>query len=344
MEGRGGQWIIGSIRVVVFTSLLLPLSGFNLIGQLPLAAAQEKISLRLAFIPNGYDGPFFIARGKGYYREEGLDVTIPRGFGSADTAKRVAVRSDTFGTVDVFTVVKAVAEGAALKLVGSTVGEGTGVIMALKKSGIRQLKDLEGRTLGSTPGSAFHLQLPALFRAANVHLAKVRIADMDIVLKSSALIAGKVDAITGMAPSEPPAFKVRGIEVDVIEYRQYLKILGMSFVVHQDLVRQRPDLIRKILRATYRGARDFAQNVSEGVEFLSRGHPEVDRQTYLEQAQVSLALWVPSLVKERGFGWIDDALMRNTIEVAVSAHKIGRPPRAEDLYTNEFLPVPPIKP
>lgn len=51
------------------------------------AWAQEKVTLRLDFIPNGYHGPFYMALDKGYYREDGLEVQIGRGFGWMDDAR-----------------------------------------------------------------------------------------------------------------------------------------------------------------------------------------------------------------------------------------------------------------
>lgn len=328
--------------VLVWVGMLLAGLG-PMTGPAP-AAAQEKVTLRLSFIPTGYDAPYFTALGKGYYKEEGLDVTIARGFGSGDTAKRLVTRSDTFGSVAFFTTAKVVAEGAPLVIVGAGLGEGAGAIVSLKESGIRDVKDLVGRTLADSPGNAFGLQLPALFRAAGVDLSKVRITEMDIVLKSGALVAKKVDAIVGLLAAEPAAFKVKGVEVNVIEYRKYLKILELSIGTHRDLVREKPDLVRRFLRASYRGARDFARNMEEAVDYVHRLHPAVDRMTYLEQARMSYDIWVTRVAKERGFGWIDEALAKNTIDVAAEAYSIAKPPRPAELYTNEFLPAPPIKP
>jgi NitT/TauT family transport system substrate-binding protein len=332
-----------------FRAAALVWGGLLLAGLAPItspapAAAQEKVTLRLSFIPTGYDAPYFTALGKGYYKEEGLDVTIARGFGSGDTAKRLTARSDTFGSVAFFTAAKVVAEGAPLVIVGAGLGEGAGAIVALKESGIRDVKDLVGRTLADSPGNAFGLQLPALFRVAGVDLSKVRITEMDIVLKSAALVAKKVDAIVGLVAAEPPAFKVKGVDVSVIEYRKYLKILELSIATHRDFLREKPDVVRKFLRASYRGARDFARNVEEAIDFVHRLHPAVDRATYLEQARASYDIWVTPVAKERGFGWIDEKRAKNTIDVAAEAYSIARPPRPADQYTNEFLPSPPIKP
>lgn len=85
-----------------------------LLGGLSVAWAQERVTLRLDFVPSGYHGPFYVALDKGYYREEGLEVRIGRGFGSTDTIKRVSTGADTFGFADLYTAIKGVSEGTKM--------------------------------------------------------------------------------------------------------------------------------------------------------------------------------------------------------------------------------------
>jgi NitT/TauT family transport system substrate-binding protein len=157
-------------------------------------------------------------------------------------------------------------------------------------------------------------------------------------------VAGKVDAITGVIMGEVPAYKVKGVEVNVIEYRDHLKIIGSGLITRAEMLRAKPETVRKFLRATFRGARDFVRNVPEGVEFIAKAHPEIDRQTLREQANASLTLWASATAKEKGFGWLDETKVRNTIEVATQAYKLPTRVNPGDFYTNEFLPTPLLKP
>ena len=51
------------------------------------AGAAEKVTVALDFTLSGYHAPWFVAQDKGYFTEEGLDVTLGRGYGSGDTVK-----------------------------------------------------------------------------------------------------------------------------------------------------------------------------------------------------------------------------------------------------------------
>lgn len=335
ISSRRIHWLTGTVVLALWL----------LCGLAPAWAQQRVVTVRLDFIPNGYHGPFYMALGKGYYQEEGLEVQIRRGFGSGDTIKRVDSGGDAIGFADFYTVVKAVAEGARLRAVGAGFGDTIGCIIALSKSGIRTPKDLEGRSLATPPpGSAFTLQLPTALQAAGVDTAKVKIVTMDIVLKSSALIAGKVDAITGAFVSEPPAFRSQGLDVVVFEYRDFLNIIGTGIIASHSLIQQQPEVLRKFLRATYRGAHDFSRDPKSVAPIMVRYHPEVDVGSYTGQAVSSVSLWASPVAKRSGFGWMDEVKMRNTVEQATRDFKLKRTITAAEFYTNEFVPVPAIKP
>ncbi len=314
-----------------------------LCGGLSPAWAQEKVTLRLDFIPNGYHGPFYLALDKGYYREEGLDVQIGRGFGSADTIKRVDAGTDTFGFADFYTAVKAIAEGVKVRAIGAGLGDAVGCVVALRKSGIRKIKDLEGHSLASSAGNAYLLQLPSVLKAAHVDIGKVNLVMMDIVVKSSALVAGKVDSIQGVTVSEVPALRSQGQDIVVFDYRDYINIMGTGLIASDNTIRTKPEIIRKFLKATYRGARDFARDPAAAVAVLVRMHPEGTADSYKGQALASVPLWATSVAKQRGFGWMDDVKMKNTADQATRDYKLAHKVAGAEFYTNDFVPSPPIK-
>ena len=53
----------------------------------PVAHAEDKVTYQLGWIPTGEYAPYFAGVQKGFYREEGIDLVMSRGFGSGDTAR-----------------------------------------------------------------------------------------------------------------------------------------------------------------------------------------------------------------------------------------------------------------
>src|SRR5450759_5002290 len=94
---------------MLIKSFLLALAGLAL--AVP-AAAADKATLQLNWFHLADHAPIYVALKKGYYAEEGIDLTVVRGNGSADSAKKVDLGQAEFGISDAPTVVTAISKGA----------------------------------------------------------------------------------------------------------------------------------------------------------------------------------------------------------------------------------------
>src|SRR3954466_6100264 len=77
-----------------------------------MALAQDAVSLRLNWYFGGLHVPFYYGKERGFYKEEGIDLTINEGRGSANTVQVVAAGSDTFGLADCSGLTPNAAKGA----------------------------------------------------------------------------------------------------------------------------------------------------------------------------------------------------------------------------------------
>ncbi|MBP1719183.1 MAG: transporter substrate-binding protein, partial [Deltaproteobacteria bacterium] len=82
------------------------------------ATGAEKVTLKLNWVPGGDHCFYFVAKEKGFYKDQGLDVTIERGQGSGDTVKRVELNTVDVGLSDTGTLVVARSKGAKVKVIG----------------------------------------------------------------------------------------------------------------------------------------------------------------------------------------------------------------------------------
>src|SRR5438132_7993099 len=114
--------------------------------------AYDAVSLRLNWYFGGLHVPFYYGKEKGFYKAEGIDLTINEGRGSANTVQVVAAGSDTFGLADSSSVIATAAKGADVKSVMSLLNTTGFSVVSLAESGIKTPKDLEGRTVAVTPG------------------------------------------------------------------------------------------------------------------------------------------------------------------------------------------------
>src|SRR4030095_8373054 len=92
-----------SIALVAFTLVALTVPASGPAQQKPL----HPVTLILDFVPTGEYVPHYTALEKGWYKEEGLDVKIVRGQGSADTLKRIAAGQGEVGIADISALIAA---------------------------------------------------------------------------------------------------------------------------------------------------------------------------------------------------------------------------------------------
>ena len=119
------------------------------LGSLP-ANAQTPIKFTLDWVFQGPTSPFLVALEKGYYKAEGLDVTMDPGQGSAGAVQRVATGAYQIGFADVNATIEYNAKnpGKEVLCVFMAYDFAPFGVYALKKSGIKVPKDLEGKKVG----------------------------------------------------------------------------------------------------------------------------------------------------------------------------------------------------
>ena len=59
------------------------------------AIAQEKVNIGLDLTISGFHAGWLVAQKMGYFKDQGLDVTITRGYGSGDTVRRSRTAKST---------------------------------------------------------------------------------------------------------------------------------------------------------------------------------------------------------------------------------------------------------
>ncbi|MBN8850245.1 MAG: ABC transporter substrate-binding protein [Sphingobacteriales bacterium] len=136
--------------------------------------AADKVSLRLNWLLSGVHSIFYLGVEKGFYEEAGIDLTIGEGQGSARTVQVVATGGDTFGLVDGGSVIAGASHGAPVKSVLGIMNTSPYGMSFRADSGVRTIKDVEGKTIAGTAGEASLALLPAIWKQNNVDESKVK--------------------------------------------------------------------------------------------------------------------------------------------------------------------------
>jgi NitT/TauT family transport system substrate-binding protein len=304
------------------------------------AAPLKPVTFTLDWLYQGASAGFLVAHEKGFYREAGLDVTILAGKGSGTTAQLVASKATPIGFSDGFVVANSVAKGMPIKTVATIYRRDPAAIMVLDDSPIRTPKDLEGRTVAMTAGSAQFQQWPAYVKGAGIDPAKVKIINVDPAGVGPALVSGKADAIGGYVFSYAPSIEVRAKK----KLRLFwfadsgVTIVSNGIIVHQDLLKSDPELIRAFVPASIKGFIYGRQHMDEAIAAVKKYQPTADAGVTKRECELSWETWVTPNTTGKPLGWGSDADWAGTIQVLKQYVGISAPLTTSQLYTNEFVP------
>jgi len=323
--------------LVVFTALLVMLTGLLTFGS---AQKLEKITFRLNWVPYPNHAYFFVAKDKGYYEDVGLDVTIERGTGSLDAVKLMDAGKVDMAMADSSTVMTGIGSGAKLKIVAIVYQNSPFTFWTRKDTGIKTPKDFEGHTIGAPPGDAQRVFFPAFAKVNGIDPDKVTWVNMAAGAKISALAAGKIDIEGNYWYTYPTHVKAIG-EENLVWFRwpEYgVNNYAKSIFTSLDSIKNRPEMIRKFLEASFKAWRWLLIHPREGIEIERKYVPEVDIDLYVEMFERDKELMKSPAVLTHGLGWIDLERVEYTADLVNEYMEPETPVVASEVYTTEFLP------
>src|SRR5499425_2765147 len=311
--------------------------------------ALKPYTLVLDFVPTGEYVPHYTALEKGWYREEGLDVKIVRGQGSADTVKRIAAGQGDVGIADISTVIAARANtDAKVKAIALWYRRPPHGIFVRADSPIKSSKELAGKKLAISPGNSHQILWPIFEKLSGLAPSSVTWVTMDAASMPPALINGQTDAVPFFVVHEARIRRVakqsnQDIRVLVAWADLGLDLSSTSLIARDESITREPEPLKAFLRATLRGA-DYAfrqKNFDEGVKYVVKHHPEVDPDGALGAAQVaSRFVYAEEVVKGTvAVGQFEPARLEKTRDTYTENLGLKRKVPLEEIYTNDLLPA-----
>jgi NitT/TauT family transport system substrate-binding protein len=240
--------ILKSITCGVALLLLLPLAACKKKE----SAGLEKASLRLAWVYDMAEVGIFVAKDKGFYEEEGIDLEIkPGGFG-LDPLKLVAAGSDTFGVGGGVNLLLAREKGLPLVSIAAEFQESPVGFITKKDSRILNFPDFKGRAVGIQTGSDTDTIYRALLNKFKMSSSDIK--EVPIQFDPTPFVSGQIDVLPGYVTNQPITLANQSINTNVITAKsQGLSIYGNVYFVNEETLAKKPDLVAGFLRATKKG-------------------------------------------------------------------------------------------
>lgn len=297
--------------------------------------ALVPISLPVGYIPNVQFAPLYVAIENGYFREEGLDVSIDYSMENDNLALLGADRLE-FAIVSGEQVLLARAQGLPVVYAAAWYQRYPVGIAAKQEQGIQTPADLKGKKIAvPVLAGASYIGMRALLDAGGLQESDVEI-DVVGFTQAEMIATDHDDAGVIYVANEPVQLAARGYSVDVLRVSDYLPLVGNGLVTSEKVLRENPERVQKMIRALLRGI-DAAMADPEAafeiskkyVDNLAQGDQDVQRQVLA----ASIELW-----KAARPGYSDPRGWENMQSILLEMGLLAAPQDLNAAFTNQYLP------
>jgi NitT/TauT family transport system substrate-binding protein len=317
----------------------LALGALALLVLLPPATAQaaDTVTLRLDWLIGSEHAPIFLAKEKGFFREEGIEVNLLAGEGSTLVVKLVGNKTNDFGYATADQVLMAHAKGLPVKTTAVVLQDTPACIIFPKDKPIRKLEDLYGKRLGTQIKSVVDKQWEAVARIHKIDRKKITEIPSDRVV-AQLMSAGKLDAAVAFFFNDGLLLEAKGQPTGWLLFSDLgLKVYSTSLVVHEDTIKEKPDLVRRFTKAFIRGWTYSKERPEEALDIFLKANPNIDPVYSKLKLPAVLGLTESDDTKKNGLGYSNKAGWEAMQRALIDMKLMESPIDVTKVFTNEYL-------
>ena len=296
-------------KLSVFAALLMAFGGA--------AQAADKLTVQLDWLPGGDKSFVYAGVQQGFFKEEGLEVKIIPGRGSADAVTKVASGSADVGFGGISALMMAAAEGKIpVKAVMSLYSKQPDALFTRADSKIKSLKDMEGKTVAMPTFSSSNALWPIVLQKNGVDASKIKVIKSDPATLAPMLAQGRVDATINwvtVAPAFGAVLKQANKDLAVLPWSQFgLDGYGWSVMANDKLIKERPEVLKRYVRALTKSLEFSIQNPQKAAESLKAQVPEAEVAVIKAEFEASIPLLRNEISQRDGLGKFEPKLLAST--------------------------------
>jgi len=290
----------------------------------------EDVTLRLKWLHGAQFAGYYAAAERGYYAEEGLNVTFIEGATDFEQFAAVVDGQFDFMVADALRVLEAPGRGIPVVAIAAIYQTDPLAIFSLEEAGIETPYDLVGKRV-----MTYGVMFPALLGKLGIPVSEI--TPVGLSYDVSILLDGEVDAWVGYVTNEAVRVRQAGHEIHIIHPADYgVDIYGDVLITSRRMVEEDPDLVTRFLRATLRGWEYVTLFPEESASFALRFNPQLD----IAQQRGSLQASLPLLSSGRApLGWMDEDRWHFAADTLRQYGSVDGPIEADQAFDVRFLEI-----
>ena len=311
----------------------------------------EKFPFRLNWTLYGEHAPFFVARDKGFYAAEGLEVEIQEGSGSTTVAQLVANSTSPVAYVDAATMMRGVTNGMPVKAVGVTLQQSPmAFIYRADAARPTKISEIKGSRIAITAGDASLAIFTAFMGKLGMKLEDVQMITVsNPAAKEQAVLAKQADALLGYFMDQGPRMQLQtGVKMGWTRLTDLsgISTLSSAIIVNNAWAREakNQDLLRRFLRASQRGWQYSFDNRDEAAEIFRKAAPVFTQEIAKLEVDGTMTIIRTERTKGKPIAWSDAGDWADSQDLLEKFAKLKAQPDVNVYFTNSYLSEAPYLP
>ena len=302
----------------------------------PTAEPPTPVTLQLQWVTQAQFAGYYVALDKGWFAEEGIDLTIIPGGPDQAPIDLVVSGTRDFGTALLADLAVAIQTGKPAIGIAQIQQSNGLLLLAKKSSGVESPSDLKGKKVGVWLGN-WEAQFDALMTQQGIRAKDFSLVSQGYSMKP--FVNDELDVASAMIYNEYYSVLESGIqpeELNIIDYADYgLDFPGDVLFTSRTNVEQNPDLSTGMVRAALRGWQYAIEHPEEAADIVLK-YDQTGVQT--RDHQLSMMNEIAKLVQIEGhqIGRSDESDLQRTIDTLLQFDILKGAVLPADVMTNEF--------
>jgi NitT/TauT family transport system substrate-binding protein len=315
----------------------------TMVGTASLAA--DKVSVQLDYVVRGNHAMFFVAKKKGYFEKEGIEVTaIQRGTGSPNAMRLVGNGNADFGFGDLPTLAVARSQNVpVVALVAVNQHSPLGMLALSSKHKLTKPQDLKGLNIGVQPSGSTYVFLKALLSANGMTLNDVKQSTVNPPYENY-LLLGRVDTVPGYIDAEVPELEAKAGgpgSLSIMQGSDFgYSVYGSGLFTSEKMIAEKSDVVQRFVNAYMLAFADVVKDPKAAADIVVEANPEYaeKKEVLVEQigADIKSTFFSPD-TKEHGLGWMTKDGWSKTTKILLDQGAMATPIDINAAFVDKYL-------
>lgn len=296
----------------------------------------KHVTVVLDWTPNTNHTGLYVAKEKGYFKDEGLDVDIIQP-GEAGADQLVAAGKAQFGISAQESITEARIQGVPIVSIAAIIQHNTSGFASPKEKNITSPKDFENKTYGGWGAPVEKAVLDSLMKKEHADVEKTKIINM-----------GETDFFTAVKRDIDFAWiyygwtgveaELRGENINMIyltDYSNKLDYYTPVLTTNEKMIEKDPETIKHFLAAASKGYTYAIDHPDDAADLLIKAVPDLDPKLVKASQK-----WLSPKYQDDAARWGEQKqeIWENYASWMYDNHLLDKKLDSKKAFTNQYLP------